>query len=422
MTAPDLSVLLTSWNTAPATARCLESLRAVAGDLSLEVVAVDNGSVDGSAELLASAEGVTLIRNERNLGFAAAMNQAYRRSTAPLVLLLNSDVEFHPGSLTRLVDFLRTHPEADGVSPRYENPDGTFQQHYVQLPSFAACLALWTVLKKVPHFRRELHRFEMRGEDFSRPRLLSSASCVLFRREILGADAIFDEHFPIYWNDAVLTRDLEAAGHQLWMIPDATVTHTRGESCRSLGPSMRFRHLLGGLIRYLERTEPKHRLVVFRAVLTADYLLKTALGRTTTLAWRDLRAALHGDVGPLPDGDTRDWVVLAGRASVEPSPAIRVLHVDPPGSRAGRRFAVRAVDPGRWEATLPAAIPVGRRLAPIRLVNGRIAAARLRRWLDTHPGARTLRVDPAHEFLVGWLGEDMRATIDEGPAAEPVRA
>ncbi|MFY1615780.1 glycosyltransferase family 2 protein [Micromonospora sp. WMMD736] len=418
MAAPQLSVLLISWNTREQTRQCLESLAATApADLDYEVVAVDNASSDGSADMLADQPRVRLIRNSHNTGFAAAVNQAYRRSTGPLVLLLNSDVRFHPGALTRMIEHLRERPEVAGVSPLYLNPDGTFQQHYVQQPSFAATIALVTALRRVPGFRQALHRFQMRGEDFSRPRQLASGSCMLLRRAVLGRQTIFDETFPVYWNDAILARQLQQAGHQLWMIPDAVVTHSRGASCRLLGPTIRFRHLLGSLVGYLRTTQPRHRMAIFRAVLLVDHLVKRLFGRPVQLGMADLLAALRGDVGPLPDGDTRDWLVLFRRTrwSVDGhstvlrqlTPGQRLLIVDPPARRPRWRCEVTPIGSAAWHASAPTALPWGDALPLVNWINRRIAANAVRGWLDRHAGARLLRLDDerAHPVL-GRLGED----------------
>ena len=414
MRAPEVSVLLVSWNTREETRRCLESLRQTAAGLSYEVIAVDNSSRDGSAELLAAQDRVRLIRNDHNAGFAAAVNQAYRAATGELILLLNSDVTLHQGALETMVEFLHDHPDAAGVSPLYLNPDGTFQQHYVQLPSLAACLALFTALRRVPGFRGALHRFQMRGQDFTKPRELGSGSCQLLRRRVLATDQIFDESFPIYWNDALLARELTGGGHRLWMIPDAVVTHARGASCSRLGPSVRFRHLIGGLVHYLDRTGQHYRVVIFRAAMIANHLLKTALGRTTPLSWTDLWAALRGDLGALPDGDTTRWVVVVGHQGKnwpETAEDVRLVLVDPEPARPRRRFTIRQVSPSVWQTSLPTALPIGRRLAAVKWLNRRIAAAQLRQWLDGHAGARTLHVSSADAYLVGWLGEDVVAQV-----------
>ncbi|MFV2088098.1 glycosyltransferase family 2 protein [Micromonospora sp. LOL_021] len=445
MSSVDLSILLVSWNTRDETRACLESLpTGVRSDLSLEIVAVDNGSCDGSAELLANHPQVRLLRNEHNVGFATAVNQAYRQARGALILLLNSDVRFHPGALSTMVEHLRQHPEAAGVSPLYLNPDGTFQQHYVNLPSFTATIALVTALRKLPVFRQALHRFQMRGEDFSRPRLLASGSCMLLRRQVLPTDHIFDERFPIYWNDAVLARTLRDAGRQLWMIPHAVVTHSRGASCRRLGPTVRQRHLLGSLVGYLSLTEPRYKLAVFRAVALVDHSVKRLFGRPVPLGLSDLRAALRGDVGPLPDGDIRDWWVIvdSGRsvaaAGSPPSGTataalvteasrlgdkrVLLLRAEP-AARPRWRLTVQTQDQSVWSADLPAVLPFGKYVRWIDRVNLRVGAGRLRRWLDRQAGARVLYLtDDRATAVIGYLGEDEVRSVSSSslPAvAEP---
>ncbi|MEU1752818.1 glycosyltransferase family 2 protein [Micromonospora matsumotoense] len=432
-TRPTLSILLTSWNTREQTRLCLQSLAdTVDADLDYEVIAVDNASRDGSAELLAGWPRVDLIRNERNLGFAAAVNQAYRRSRGELILVLNSDIRFHPGALSRMLGFLRDHPEAAGVSPLYLNLDGSFQQHYIQLPSFPATLALVTVLRRVPGFRRALHTFEMRGEDFSRPRRLASGSCLMVRRRILEPDEIFDERFPIYWNDALLVRRFDEAGHQVWVVPDAVVDHVRGASCRLLGPAIRYRHLLGSLVGYLRLTQPRHRVALFRQVVLADHLLKLLCRRQVQLTLPDLRAALRADVGPLPDGDTRDWLIVFTRTAW-PAPEARaaadsrtargdrLLLVDPPASRINRRSRVTALTDARWRFTPPTLLPFGAWLPLVDRINRQVAAAAVRRWLDRQSGVRLLRLDDHRADCVrGRLGED-EVLPDPTPPPVPQR-
>ena len=97
MTDPLVSILIVNWNTRQRVVECLASLPIDVGRRSCEVIVVDNGSVDGSAEALSANPDITLIRNERNVGYAAAVNQAYRGSSGEFVLLLNSDVRTHIG-------------------------------------------------------------------------------------------------------------------------------------------------------------------------------------------------------------------------------------------------------------------------------------------------------------------------------------
>ena len=106
-----------------------------------EVIVVENGSVDGSPDALARRTDIILLENERNLGFASAVNQAYRRSSGEFVLLLNSDVGLDRQALRSMMGFLDAHPTIAGVAPLYVYPDGSPQPFHFRFPTFSVTLA-----------------------------------------------------------------------------------------------------------------------------------------------------------------------------------------------------------------------------------------------------------------------------------------
>jgi GT2 family glycosyltransferase/glycosyltransferase involved in cell wall biosynthesis len=420
MNRPAVSILLVSWNTRSLTLACLEALPgSVDDDLRYETIVVDNGSRDGSAEALRRRGDVLLVENAENRGYAAAVNQAYARARGELVLLLNSDVRLGPAALSALVSFLLTHPDEAGVAPRYLNPDGTPQSHYYQLPTFATALALATGLRVIPPFRRRFRAYRMLDEDFSRPRPVPqpSASCLLLRRRHLPEGDLLDEGYPIFFNDVALARSLAAVGRRLWMTPAATARHELGASTRLLGPALA-RHHLGALVRYLAATEPRTRLLLFRGLVLFDRLLRRLPRRPGMLPLRDLGPALRGDPGPLPNLDSRGWVVyLSGIAWARQrhrqhelaqhlTKERRVLFLEPPAIAPSLRLDVERLTPSLWRAAPPAPFPLGRFFSAANRLNRRLAARSLRRWLDRHPGPRLLLVDEdLSEPLIGRLGE-----------------
>src|SRR5688572_19418224 len=102
-----LSVIIVSWNTQELLAQCLLSLHAHPLSAPHEVIVVDNGSHDGSAQMVSdSFPTVQLIQNQDNRGFSRANNQAIRIARGEYILLLNPDTEVHAHALDRLVDFL----------------------------------------------------------------------------------------------------------------------------------------------------------------------------------------------------------------------------------------------------------------------------------------------------------------------------
>src|SRR3954466_10152898 len=125
-----VSVLVINWNTRELLRPCLSSvLTGSDAELVHEVVVVDNGSTDGSAdEVAAQWPGVTLIRNTENLGYTKATNQGLAHCTGEHVLLLNTDAWPTAGALRRMVGRMDTEPRCAVVGPRLEYGDGSWQR------------------------------------------------------------------------------------------------------------------------------------------------------------------------------------------------------------------------------------------------------------------------------------------------------
>lgn len=298
----NVSVLIVSWNTRTLTLRCLERLTAAAGELAFEVIVVDNGSRDGTQEALAAQNGIVLIANEDNRGYAAAVNQAYRVSRAPLVLLLNSDVELPPDGLASLVEFLRDHNDAAGVAPLYVDPDGTPQPFNFELPEFATTLAIGSALvRTLPGFRERMRTHAVDADGLAAPQPVPqpSASCLLLRRSVLPTDQVFDERYPIFFNDVALARSLAAQGHVLWVTPEVEAVHEGHASTRQLGGALK-RQYVASVVRTLQDTEPRVRVWLYQTIVLAQGLVLWALRRPSALPLRDLRRAVAGNPGPLP--------------------------------------------------------------------------------------------------------------------------
>jgi GT2 family glycosyltransferase len=298
-----VSILIVNWNTRELVLECLRSLPEQETGPSYEVVVVDNGSVDGSGDALAQQTGITLIRNDRNLGYAAAVNQAYRRATGEFILLLNSDVELTQTAFTALTQFLQANPSAAGVGPMYLNVDGSPQPFHFRFPTFTMTLANGGAIagRLLPGSKRRLRRYRMLDEDFSRPRPVPqpSASCLLLRRSVLREDRIFDERYPIFFNDVQLARSFAARGLSLWVTPAAKVVHHSHASTRKLGTAGK-RQYLGSIIRMLDETEPPINVWIYRVVVFVQNIPVWLFRRPNALTFGELWKALSGDVGPLP--------------------------------------------------------------------------------------------------------------------------
>ncbi|MFC1790586.1 glycosyltransferase family 2 protein, partial [Patescibacteria group bacterium] len=133
-----LSIVIISFNTQKILANCLKSVYATLGNLSAEIIVVDNDSKDGSPEMVAKKfPKVILLSNKKNRGFGQANNQGVARSRGELVLLLNSDTIVHPQALLRMVRYLETHPQVGVVGCKLLNADGTDQPSAGRFPTLS---------------------------------------------------------------------------------------------------------------------------------------------------------------------------------------------------------------------------------------------------------------------------------------------
>ena len=298
----EISVLLVNWNTRDLVERCLDSLRPGIGPHAFETIVVDNGSTDGSTTGLRARTDIELIENAENRGFAEAVNQAYRRSSGRLVLLLNSDVELPSGAIDALVQLLADKPAAAGAAPLYRSAEGLPQPFHFRFPSFLVTLANASApLRRLPGMARRIRAQRMLDEDFSEPRPVPqpSASCLLLRRDVLDVDRVFDERYPIFFNDVQLARLLALKGHELWVTPESVVIHEEHASTRQLGGALK-RQYVASVVRMLEETEPAWKVVVYRALVLVQGIALLVLRRPDALSLPNLVGAVRGVPGPLP--------------------------------------------------------------------------------------------------------------------------
>ena len=202
-----------------------------------------------------------------------------------------------------MLAFLDQHPTIAGVAPLYVFPDGSPQPFHFRFPTFSVTLANCSLIARrfIPGIDRRLREFRMLDDDFSHalPVPQPSASCLLLRRSVLPDDHIYDERYPIFFNDVQLARSLAAQGRELWVTPEATVAHVGGASTRMLGTTGKQQYL-GSTIRMLDETGSRGKVWAFRAVIFAQHVPLWILARPNTIGVRQLWMALSGDVGTLP--------------------------------------------------------------------------------------------------------------------------
>jgi GT2 family glycosyltransferase len=208
------SVIAVSHQNLDSTRRCLAALRASHDERHpLEILFVDNGSTDGTAEFLAEQPDVELISNAENLGAPRARNQALMRARGDYVVFLDSDAMVTPGWLARLL----YHAEVDG-SCGCVGPVSDRAAHGQQVP-----LPVEPEPELLAAFADDLARDKRRQHRFG---AMLSSFCLLVRREVLAAIGGFDERFsPWGFEDDDFTLRATLAGFRNRIALDVFVQH-----------------------------------------------------------------------------------------------------------------------------------------------------------------------------------------------------
>ena len=229
MTAPDVTVSIVSFNTRDLLRAAIEAALGSRG-VSLEIIVVDNGSKDGSAEMVEREfPSVHLVRNADNRGFAAANNVAIRRATGRYILLLNPDTVVRPDTIATLAGYLDSHPRTGICGPRILFPDGSFQSCGYRFPTV---LSEIRQSKNVNKAMKALVRPETFVADLPESREVDwvDGACFMIRRDVIEAIGPLDEQYFLYAEELDWCFNARKAGWAIAAVPAAEMVHHLGQS------------------------------------------------------------------------------------------------------------------------------------------------------------------------------------------------
>jgi len=270
---PDLSVIIVNWNVRDLLRRCLHSILASLPACQLEIIVVDNGSTDGSAEMVRMEfPQVHLLANPDNRGFTGANNQGLAVARGRYVLLLNPDTEVVGDALETLVAFADAHPDVGVVGPQLLNPDGTVQSSRRRFPTLATALLESTWLQPYAP-RRLLARYYVldRPDDEVQDVDWVTGAALMARREAVEQVGPLDEGFFMYSEELDWCRRFRAAGWRVVYLPTARIIHHEGKSSEQVLPA-RHIHFQTSKIRYFRKYHGPAAAEVLRLVLLGNYL------------------------------------------------------------------------------------------------------------------------------------------------------
>lgn len=249
---PGVSVVIVSWNTRELLLGTLRSFLPLPDGLPAEVIVVDNASADGSPEAVErDFPDVRVLRNDRNLGFAAGVNVGLRAARHELALLLNPDTRVLGDAIGNLAAYARDHPAAAVVGPRVLNEDGSLQSSRFRFPSLLNELLAATYLYQLFPRSSLLNRERLGGRESARPEKVDAVSgcCFLLRQAALDEVGLLDEGYFMYAEETDLCYRAWQAGWQVHYAPVGEIVHLGGGSSR-LQRRLNFLQFRRSLLRF----------------------------------------------------------------------------------------------------------------------------------------------------------------------------
>ena len=192
--------------------RCLRAVEASEQREQLQVIVVDNGSWDGSAQLDAEFPEVQFIKLPKNFGLTKAMNLGWRAADSPYVFFLHEDTEVDPRAARLLADALAAHPEAAGVCPLLVDEAGNPAPQLGTLPPDGE----W---RPAGPSAVESAAAEPAAVEYPR------GAALMMRVHAIKTIRQIDEHYGQFGSDADLAEQVRRASKKILLVAEARVRH-----------------------------------------------------------------------------------------------------------------------------------------------------------------------------------------------------
>ena len=281
---PDISILIVSFNTCSILRDCLKSIPQLSGDITLEVVVIDNASQDDSLAMVRSEfPWVKTIQSEANLGFGGANNRAYQEAAGRYIVLLNSDAFLASDSLLISFQKMEADPTVGLAGGQLLGRNGTLQPSARMFPTL---LREFLTMSGLAHRFADSKFFGQNDRAWADPQMDAEVDWVpgaysIIRRDVLEKVGFFDPAFFLYYEEVDLCLRIQKLGYKIMYWPSIKVVHIGGESSRQ--------------VKTLEVSRSGTQLILWRMRSTLLFFRKhksysTAAICLLEIAWYRLRA------------------------------------------------------------------------------------------------------------------------------------
>lgn len=269
MEQPKISlVMVTALNARESLQQNLRGIFGAPCKYSFEVIVTDNGSQDGTPEMLAAEfPQVNVIKNSYNSGFAHACNQGLYVLRGDVVIFVNPDMQVTPAVIAHTYETLRARPEIGVMGVKLTSENGGVVESVRRDPGFRDQIA---ILLKLPHlFPGVIDRYLNKGFDYSKSQEVDQVRGSFFamRRDVLNAVGHWDEkNFFIWFEEIDLCRRVREAGYVVWYSAEVSCVDYVGKTFAQVSVLQKQIWFSRSMRNYFKKWGPRWQSVVISLV------------------------------------------------------------------------------------------------------------------------------------------------------------
>lgn len=220
----NLTVSIVNFNGGEYLLKCLDSLKKVSDEVSMNIWVVDNASWDNSfSEAQVRFPKVNFIKNSQNLGFGRANNIVLKKVKTEYILILNPDAVVTSGALSYMIKYMAENPQVGAASCKVVKGDGSI--YWASHRGFPTPWASFLY-----YIFGDDSLYHQTGVDMSKVHEVDSISGAFFltRKSVLDRVGFFDEDYFLYAEDIDLCYRIKRAGFKVMYVPDVQIVHYHG--------------------------------------------------------------------------------------------------------------------------------------------------------------------------------------------------
>jgi len=322
-------VVVPNWNGADSLPVCLDSL--LSQTLKPYIIVVDNGSNDGSVELLEkNYPQVELIKHDDNQGYAGGVNPGFKRAIemgAKYAAPFNNDAVADKQWLQKLAEYLDRNPGTGIATCKLLNKDGK------RLDSTGDYYTVWGLPYPRGRGEYDINKYDDQTEIFG-----ASGGATLYRVKMLEEIGLFDEDFFAYYEDVDLSFRAQLAGWKAAYVPSSVAYHEISATSRKMKGFTTYQTMKNLQILMLKNVPRKYLWRVgWRFTLAHTLFLLRALSRGQ--GWPALKGDLKGSYLLMKKRSERKKIQKSRRVSDDYIWSI-IVHNLPPNARALRKIRI----------------------------------------------------------------------------------